>query len=145
MRTRAGTLLALTALVVGCGKEVGRIPLSGEATSKATMTLAAGEVDFWTDLDLEFEGDAGLEYRVVLVQDDAPVTTTICDPLGRLSVKKRWLETDIGGSHARRGEGKMACSVKLAKGGPTTVEATLVASRRPSSLKIAKADLVAKQ
>jgi hypothetical protein len=41
--------------------------------------------------------------------------------------------------------GKMACRVRLAKGGATDVQASLAFGVRPATLTLAKADLVLKQ
>jgi hypothetical protein len=62
-----------------------------------------------------------------------------------MSAKINWLETNIGSSHSRRGSGKMACEAKLAKGGPTTVNAKLAFAQKPGEATLRKADLVVKQ
>lgn len=146
MQNRA-LFVALSSLVLlaGCGKEAGRVPLAGEGTAAATITLEAGDVDFWTDLAIEYQGDPSLQYRIELEQGGAAVATATCNPLGRISVKSMWTETNLGSSHSRHGTGKMSCSAKLAKGGPTTVKATLAFSTKPASVALTKADLVVKQ
>ena len=127
------------------GKEVGRVPFSGEGTNTAATVLSAGKVAFWTDIDLQYEGAAALEYRIALVQGGTPVATAICHPLGFLGTKFMWVEVDRGPSHSRSGSGKMDCSATLSKGGPTTVEATLEFTVRPLRATTSKADLVLKQ
>lgn len=145
-RVRLALLISSFVLgALGCGKEVGRIPLTSETTAQAPMTLAAGEVAFWTDLDIEYEGSAALTYTVELVQDGVTVATAACDPLGHLPVKLGWLQTSIGGEQTRRGNGKMSCNTTLAKGGATTVKATLAFSRKPARATLRRADLVVKQ
>lgn len=62
-----------------------------------------------------------------------------------VSIKKRWVETNIGSSHSRRGEGKMGCSTTVTTGAPTMVKATLAFAHRPTSLTLKKANLVVKQ
>jgi len=139
-------LLVLTSsALLSCGKELGRVPFTSVGTATATAPLAAGEVAFWTDIDLEYEGDAALAYEVELSQGGAPVAKATCDPLARLSVKESWVETNLGASHSRHGTGKLGCSVTLAAGGPTTVKATLAFSRKPATVTLRKADLVVKQ
>lgn len=133
------------ALVAACGKEAGRVGYAAEGAHEATMTLKAGDVDFWTDIDAEWEGDARLAYEVQLVQGGTTVATTTCNPLGPLKVKTSWVETNVGSSHTRRGNGKMSCSVTLAKGGPTTVKSTLAFGQKPPKVTLRKADLVVKQ
>lgn len=138
------TALALAALA-GCGKEAGRVPLAGEGSGSSTMTLKAGEVDFWTDLDLSWDGNASLAYAIDLEQGGKTVATATCNPLGDLHVKMRWTETNFGGSHSRHGRGKMNCSVSLPSGGATTVKATLAWGTKPATSALKKADLVVKQ
>jgi hypothetical protein len=137
--------LSSLVLLAGCGKEVGRVPFTGDGSGSAPLELQAGDVDFWTDISIEYQGDASLQYRISLEQGGAAVATATCDPLGRINVKTTWVETDLGSSHARSGMGKMGCSVKLAKGGPTTVKATLAFARKPPTMSLKKADLVVKQ
>lgn len=138
-------LLAIPLATMGCGKELGRVTFAGEGTASTTVTLAAGDVDLWTALDIEYEGDAALAYTVELVQGGATVATTVCNPLARLTVRTGWTSKSWGGSHSSKGNGKMACSVHIPSGGPTTVNATLAFSRRPTKLRLTQADLLVKQ
>ena len=119
--------------------------MAAEGNGAVQVTLDAGEVSFWTDLDIAYEGDASLEYRVELFQGSASPVTAVCNPLGHLPVKTGWVETNIGGSHSRRGTGKMECSAKLATGGPTTVKTTLAFGKKPPTLTLKRADLIIKQ
>ncbi len=146
-RLQPGFLAAVFALatLAGCGKEAGRVPLAGEGTGTSTMTLKAGDVDFWTDIDVSWEGNATLAYTIELEQGGKTVATATCNPLGRLSVKTRWTETNLGASHSRSGNGKMDCSVSLPSGGATTVKATLAWASKPATSSLKKADLVVKQ
>lgn len=136
---------AISLSLVGCGKELGRVPFSAEGSAEATATLAAGDVDLWTDLVLEYKGDASLEYKVELLQDGKSVASTTCNPLGQINVKVNWIETNLGDSHTRKGSGKMSCTVKLPSGGPTTIKATFAVAHAPTSITVTKADLVVKQ
>jgi hypothetical protein len=138
-------LLLLAVASVGCGKEAGRLPFTGEGVQSASVELAAGEVAFWTDLDVQYDGAATLAYTITLSQGGAPVATAACNPLGRLPVKMGWVETNVNGAQSRKGSGKMECSATLAKGGPTTVQATLAFAQRPATVTLNKADLVLKQ
>lgn len=141
----ASALLLASLALPGCGKELGRLPFSAPGTGTATMSLAAGEVSFWTDIDLEYTGDAALAYAIELDQGGAKVATASCNPLGRIPVKSSWTEVNLGGNHSRRGSGKMECSANLPSGGSTTVKATLAFARKPASETLRKADLVIKQ
>lgn len=131
--------------LAGCGKEVGRVPLSGVGTAESTVDLKAGDVAFWTDMDLEWEGDGSLEYRVTLSQDGKSVATATCWPLGQLHVKGNWTSTNLGDSHTRHGDGKMSCEATVPKAGKTTVQATLAWKQAPKSATVRKVDLVLKQ
>jgi hypothetical protein len=132
-------------LLAGCGKEAGRVPFAAEGSKAATMPLEAGDVAFWTDIDVRYEGNATLMYRVDLVQGGSSVATAECQALGPMSMKVGWIETQFGASHSRSGSGKMACSAQLPKSGPTTVQATLAFGTRPSTVSLNQADLVVKQ
>ncbi len=143
VRTTAAIAFAVT--LFACGTEVGRVAFGGEGSASAPMTLKAGEVAFWTDIDIDYKGDAALAYRIELAQDGATVATATCDPLGHMSAKVSWVETNIGSSHSRRGNGKMGCATTLAKAGPTTLKATLAFATKPAELTLKKADLVVKQ
>jgi hypothetical protein len=149
MTTSSSTIstltLVLVSLLAGCGKEAGRVPFAAEATNAATMALQAGEVSFWTELDIDYEGDAALAYRIDLLQGGSRVATAECQALGAMSIKMGWVETQLGSSRSRRGRGKMTCSAPLAKSGPTVVEATLAFDPRPVRVTLRKADLVVKQ
>jgi hypothetical protein len=131
--------------LLSCGKELCRVPFAAEGAATATATLAQGQVAFWTDLDLDYEGDASLLYQIQLVQAGTTVATATCNPLGELPVRSSWVETNIGSKHSRRGDAKMECSTKLRAGGPTTVKVSLAFARKPISAELRKADLVLKQ
>lgn len=143
---RAYALLSLLALgTTGCGKEMGRVRFAKEGTDSTPMTLAAGQVSFWTDLDIEYTGDAALAYTVELSQGGAVVARTTCHPLGHLSVKIGYAERNWGGKRSRSGSGKMGCTATLVTGGPTDVQATLTFGKLPTTLRLGRADLVVKQ
>jgi hypothetical protein len=143
---RRGVTLGLLMLATsGCGKELGRVPFAAEGKGDTSAPLAAGNVQFWADLDIEYKGNAVLAYQIELLQNGAVVGTTTCNPLGPMTVKVSWVETNLGGSHSRRGSGKMGCSSSVPKGGPTTVRATLAFAQKPATLTFKKADLVVKQ
>lgn len=135
---------ALCALAA-CGKEVGRVPLSSVGTAEATIDLSAGDVAFWTDMDLEWQGDASLEYVVTLTQDGQPVATATCHPLGQLRVKGEWTSTNLGDAHTRHGSGKMSCEATVPKAGKTAVQVTLAWKPAPKDSTLRKVDLVLKQ
>jgi hypothetical protein len=136
---------SLAVCLLACGKEAGRVPFAAEGAQQATFNLTKGEVQFWTDIDLEFQGDASLTYTVTLAQNGAPVNMVTCDPLGRLPMKTSWVETNVGPSHSRRGNGKMTCTATVPNAGPTEVRASLAFGQKPRSFTLRRADLVVKQ
>lgn len=145
MVIRRGALLLSFLAIGACGKEVGRVRLPAEGSGAVELTLDAGEISFWTDLSIEYEGDASLEYRIDVFQNGSSVGKTVCNPLGRLSVKTGWVETNVGSTHTRRGMGNMSCELKLPSAGPTVVKTTLVFTKKPPNATLRKADLVVKQ
>ena len=130
--------------LIGCGKEVGRVPLTGEGAADVSATLKAGEVSFWTDIDIEYEGAAVLTYKIDLVQGSKTVGSATCDPLGHLPAKMGWVETNIGDRHSRKGSGKMECKATVPEGA-TTAKVALAFAKKPAKVTLRKADLVMKQ
>lgn len=145
MLRRAYVLIPFAALLCACGSEVGRVPLTAEGSAAIQAPLKAGEVSFWTDIDIEYEGDATLTYDVTLEQGGKSVAKTTCDPLARLSTRMKWLEKNVGDSHSRSGLGKMACTATVPAAGPTSAKVTLAFGRKPKAVTLKKADLVLKQ
>jgi hypothetical protein len=145
MLLRRALVVALLLGLTACAKEAGRVRLPAEGSGAVEVPLNEGEVSFWTDLDIAYEGDATLTYKIELYQNGTKEGTADCHPLGHLPVKANWVETNIGASHSRRGNGKMDCSAKLVKGGPTMVKTSLAFGKRPTTLTFKKADLVIKQ
>lgn len=136
------------AFVIGlsaCGKEIGRVPFTTDGSGTTSATLKAGEVAFWTDIDIEWSGDATVHYDVELQQGGTTVATAKCDPLGNLPAKTSWVETNIGDKHSRRGNGKMTCSANVPSGGATTANVKLVFDKKPATLTLKKADLALRQ
>ena len=145
MSIRRGALLLFILATTACGKEVGRVRLPAEGSGAVELTLGAGEIAFWTDLSIEYEGDASLEYRIDVFQNGSSVGKAVCNPLGHLSVKTGWVETNLGSSHTRRGMGNMSCDVKLPAAGPTVIKTTLAFGKKPGVVTLRKADLVIRQ
>lgn len=137
--------LLVALMLAGCGKELGRIPFTGEGAGEAQVTLTAGEVRFWTDIDIEYEGAAAVGYQVELLQGGAVVANAACDPLGNLDIKTSSVQTNFGNSHTLSVNGRMSCTATVANGGPTTVKAAFAFAQKPANLVLRKADLVIKQ
>ena len=127
------------------GNEVGRIPFTSTGTATSTLPLDAGEVSFWTDLDIRYAGDPPLTYQVDLVQGGRHVATASCDPLGHKSTTIGWLSMSDGVSHLERGRGKMLCTASVPVSGPTTIQATLLLEPDGNAVTLKKADLAIRQ
>ena len=121
------------------------MPFVGEGAAEASVALEAGQVSFWTDVELEFDGEGGLTYSIELFQNGSAVANTVCNPLGNINVKTGWVSTDLGAAHSRRGNGKMSCNVLLSQAGATTIKASLVWNPKPTRVALKRADLVVKQ
>jgi hypothetical protein len=146
MRMGALAGVALVSLLsAGCGKEVGRVPFAAVGSADATVTASSGELIFWTDLDLEWEGEATLSYSVKVEQDGKEVGKSLCYPLAKAKVRTMWTETNVGSKHTRKGNARMECNVKLEKGGSTVIKTTLAFGDKPIKIDLRKADLVVKQ
>jgi len=100
-------LLIAALLLPGCAKEVGRVPFAGEGSSGTFATLKAGRVDFWTDMNIEYDGSAELDYRIELFQDGKPVATAVCNSLEHLRTKLVWLERDRGSTQKWQGRDEL--------------------------------------
>ncbi len=127
------------------GEEVGRLAFTGPGTTSSTLLLNAGEVSFWTDVDIRYEGASPLAYHVDLSQGGSQVATASCDPLASKSVELSWLKTFDGVTHLERGRGKMGCTATLPASGPTTIAATLLLDSHGSPVTLKKADLAIRQ
>ena len=137
-------VLSLAATLSGCAKELGRVPFRITATDTASLELARGEVDFWTDLQLVYLGNPWVLDRIGLEQTGSTVASTVCDPLGprRWSV---WEEFWRGPYHHVKGRAQMLCSAVLPKAGATRVRVTLDYDASAKNVAVTKADLVIKQ
>ena len=145
------TLVALlaatvaTSLLVGCGKEVGRIPLRAEGQGEASVQATAGkELALWTALDVKMKGDIVARYDVELVQDGAVVAKAQCDPFD-VNVKTGSKEITMGDDRSVSWSGKMRCGLTPAKTGPAIVRAKLSIPQRPATLTVKDMSLVIKE
>lgn len=139
-----GLLLAWLCLLAGCGRQVARLPFTTEGTAATTVTLQAGELRFWTDIELKYEGAAEVAYSIELEQAGTTVARAECDPLTP-DFKLGWVETQFGTARSLSGSGRMRCEASVPKPGPTTVRAVLTFKTKPPVLDFKKADLLLKQ
>jgi hypothetical protein len=138
----ASVLLSCFALA-GCGKEVGRIPLTGDGSGTTSVAVGSKGLALWTDLDIAYTGNLGATYEVEMLQSGKVVGTASCNPFD-VSTKIKSVETSINGKHTMRYGGKMRCSADV-PAGATEVKATLTIAPKPAVLTITKMDLVLKE
>jgi hypothetical protein len=137
-------LAAFAVISPPLGKELGRIRFAGPGSGSATLPLAAGEVAFWTDLDIHYEAVPPLAYQVDLSQAGRQVASASCEPLGSKSVTLGWLSTFDGVTHLERGRGRMSCTASVPTSAATTIQATLELEPQ-SNVALKRADLVIRQ
>jgi hypothetical protein len=130
----------LAVLLAACGTEVGRVPLAGPGSGTAKVTLKAGEVAFWTDLDVEWDGSLGARYDVTLTSGGQTLTAS-CNPTD-VTARLNSVRNTTGSKSAFRYEGKMKCDV-TAPEGDAVLTATLSVGNATAMFK--KSDLVVKQ
>ena len=145
-RNLAFVAAAIVAVVlVGCGTEVGRIPFNAAGAGETEVQADAGKnIDFWTDLKIEFTGEIGMAYFIELYQDGELTREVTCSPLDVSTIVKS-VETRIGDHHSIKYNGKMRCSVSVPSSGQTLVKAKLLVDAKSGSLTLERADLVVKQ
>ena len=151
-------LVVFAAVVfTGCGEEVGRIPFSDLGSGETEVAIDAGKgIDFWTELDIKFEGAVGLVYVITLHQMEEQVWRKVCSPFD-VSTKVKSVETAIGDSQSIKYSGKMRCSATVPDSGLVTVRVILgyveppvqtgspIVTTFPESVQMEQANLVIKQ
>ena len=71
----------LSTSLVGCGSnELARIPIQKTGHFEIEIVHPGGELDLWTDFDVEFSGVATAGYKIDFVQRGDMVETLTCDP-----------------------------------------------------------------
>ena len=143
MKIRGG-ILALTFLS-GCGKELARIPLTGEGEGDATVTVSPGQkLALWTSLDIDWDGAFAARYAVELRDSSGKaVASATCDPLD-VSVRTMAYRSYVGAHHTDRYQGKMQCEIVAPASGSFTVHAKLTYTAKPSTLTVKDISLVVK-
>ncbi len=145
MKKRVAMIAACVA-IVGCGKEVGRIALTGEGDGDSTVTLAAGDkLALWTSLDVAWTGSWDAQYAVALRDSSgASIASATCDPLVA-PTKMSSVITNIGAHHTASYQGKMDCSLAAPSSGTFTVHTKLTYTAKPADLKVKDISLVLKK
>jgi hypothetical protein len=143
-------LLLAPALLTACdaliGKEIARLPLNAlstpgqEVAKEASVQLPKGaEVALWSDMDLSYEGEVGLQMQVQVLQDGRPFRQLAFDPREKnLSIKEA--RTSVNDKVSWSFSGKNA-TLLVPAAGRYTFRARLVAEPGAAP-QIRKAELV---
>ena len=146
-------LLAISLVLIGCdaitGKEVGRLQINklrseGNLVIKeTTLDLTKDdEVGIWSDMDIEYEGDVALRFRVEILRDGVNLGTFEIDPTDK-NITVGEVRTIVMDKTNWRFSGKNS-EYTVDKTGKYTFKGILVASEN-SSLKVNKAEMVFKK
>jgi len=132
-------------VLVGCGKEVGKVAMTAPGSGDASVSLSSGqELALWTALDAEWNGSFAPSYAVELRDASGKtVASTTCNPMNP-SVKTSSVETTLGAHHMRRYHGKMRCGLTAPSAGTFTVHATLTFGAPPPGLAVKDMSLILK-
>jgi len=139
-------------LLVSCGNtmgnEIARLPikeLSNEELKfqEVSLELNKGdELSFWTDLDVEFEGELELGYGLEIYREETMLDVLQLDAFDVEPILNESIESE-GNTTKRSYVGKMA-SLLIDEEGTYIFKAVLISSEFPPT-NIAKADLVIRQ
>ena len=132
-------MLGLTSVIaLGCSglvgtltaTEVGRVPITAPGTHSTSAYVTAAPLALWTDLDVEWEGDASMDYVVQVTQDGSVLSDGSCNPMDvNLTMNAR--STDIGDRHTRIHQGLLHCTVDTPAEGLVEVSVTLSVQGKP--------------
>ena len=146
-------LLMLSLILAGCdaitGKEVGRLPINQVSTEEnlvskeVTLDLKKGdEVAVWSDMDIEYEGEVDLRFRIELWENGEKQLSAEVDPTQK-NITMGEIRTTINDKTEWSFFGKNT-EIKIEDDGKYTIKAALVASENPT-LKVTKAEMVLKK
>ncbi|MEO1053488.1 MAG: hypothetical protein AAFX87_22830 [Bacteroidota bacterium] len=146
-------LLVLLSVLTACsalmGEEIARLPINGVSSpdslimKETSLNLKKGdEIAFWSEMDMAYEGDVGLRFRVEVLKDGEAHGGLEIDPTEK-NITAGEVKTSLMGKTNWRFTGRNT-SVDIDEDGNYTFKAILVASENPS-LVIEKAELVIKK
>jgi len=142
----------LPLLLIGCsaltGEEIARLKINkvsteGNFTAKeAMLDLKKGdEIAFWSDMDMEYDGDVKILFKVKIFKSTTKVAQFEIDPTNK-NITIGEVKTDIMDKTKWRFSGKNHDLI-IEEDATYRITSILVASENPS-LKIDKAELVIK-
>lgn len=142
-------LLALSLVLTGCdamlGKEVGRLQinqLSSEGNlvvKETTLDLKKDdEIAIWSDMDIEYEGDVDLRFRVEILKNGEKMGGFEIDPTKK-NITTGEVKTTLMDKTSWSFSGKNS-EITIEEDAQYTFKGILVASENPS-LKVTKAEV----
>jgi hypothetical protein len=132
------------------GEEVGRLPINEVSRDnenlimkETTITLKKDEnIGFWSEMDMSYEGDLGLRFRIEILKDDLPYGGLEIDPMEK-NITLGEFKTDINGKVDWSFTGKNA-SLTIDEDADYTFKGVLLSNNNPT-LKIEKAEVIIKK
>ena len=130
------------------GEEIGRVSFKETSNyqlhiKETTLDLKKGEkISFWTDTDIEYEGELALVYILEIWQDTIKVGDFELNAL-KTNPTMMEVKTQLGNKTSWSYQGKMDF-LKVENNGEFTFKAVIKSSEN-STLKLNKADLVFKK
>jgi len=145
--------LAMSLVLAGCdaliGKEVGRLEINQLSTEgnlvikETTLDLKKDdEIGIWSDMDIEYEGDVALRFRVEMWKDGKKLGGFEVDPTEK-KITIGEVKTTVMGKTDWSFSGKNS-DYKIEEDGKYTFKGILVATEN-SSLQVNKAAVVFKK
>ena len=154
-KTVALILLAIAIFsFTGCdaltGEEVGRLPINQVSTNddeqiikEISLDLKKGEeIAIWSDMDIEYEGDVALRFRMEIFRDGAKIGILEIDPTDK-NISIGELKTSLMNKTKWSFSGKNT-KIKIEDDGNYTFKGILTASENPSLI-VNKAEIVLKK
>ncbi|MBL3656260.1 hypothetical protein [Fulvivirga sediminis] len=151
---KALSIIFLVLVLAGCdaltGKEVARIPVNEVSTDdnnllikETSLDLEKGdELSIWSDIDVEYEGDVVMSFRMEVLKDGAKFGGMEIDPFeGDMTINES--KVQLGGK-TEWGFTRRNANLTIEEAGNYTFQAILVTSENPT-LKIDKAEIVLKK
>jgi hypothetical protein len=142
-------LVALTACDALLGKEVGRLQINQLSTEgnlifkETTLDLRKDdEIGIWSEMDIEYEGNVELRFRVEIQRNGKAIGSFEIDPTDK-SITLGEVRTTVNNETSWSFSGKNS-EYKIEDDGKYTFKAILVASEN-STLKVTKAEIVFKK
>ncbi|MEJ2758283.1 MAG: hypothetical protein P8046_07360 [Anaerolineales bacterium] len=134
--------LAISFSYVGCSRtELARIPIQTTGQFDPKFSHPGGELDLWTDFDIEFSGEATAAYTIALFKEGDIIETLTCDPF-QVEESLMTREVEANGLQKISFLALMDCVAFLPAG---SYSAEVNFSVEGENLKIFRADLILRQ